>query len=151
MPRGIADGQHGEIDPRACDLAGDLAGKLVRRLDPSAGRSVMVALNHDATTTMRPPRLDFAAINAAALRDLPSILSRWLPDGKVIAGREYVARNPRRADRTSGSFAVNTRSGRWADFASGERGGDPVSLAAFLFGLSQIEAARKLALMTGVT
>ena len=110
----------------------------------------MVALTHNASA-MRPARLDFAAINAAALRDLPAMLGRWLPDGKLIGGREYVARNPRRADRTDGSFAINVRKGCWADFATGERGGDPISLAAFLFGLSQIEAARKLAAMTGVT
>lgn len=94
-------------------------------------------------------RLNFDAINAAALRDLPALLARWLPDGR-IAGREFVARNPRRADRHAGSFKVNLRNGRWSDFASGDKGGDPVSLAAFLFNLSQIEAARHLAAMLGV-
>ena len=94
-----------------------------------------------------PP--DFAAINAAALRDLPILLGRWLQDGTVV-GREYVARNPRRADRCAGSFKVNLRSGRWADFATDDRGGDPVSLTAFLFGLTQGEAARRLARMCGV-
>ena len=81
-----------------------------------------------------PP--DFAAINAAALRDLPNLLGRWLQDGRCV-GREYVARNPRRADRHAGSFKVNLQSGRWADFATDDRGGDPVSLTAFLFGLTQ--------------
>ena len=93
--------------------------------------------------------LDFAAINAAALRDLPNLLGRWLQDGSVV-GREYVARNPRRADRHAGSFKVNLRSGRWADFATDDRGGDPVSLTAFLFGLTQGEAARRLGRMCGV-
>ena len=94
-------------------------------------------------------RPDFVAINRAALRDLPSLLSRWLPDGKV-SGHEYEARNPRRHDRHAGSFRVNTRTGKWADFASGDRGGDPVSLLAFLQGLSQAEAARRLARIVGV-
>ena len=93
--------------------------------------------------------LDFAAINAAALRNLPNLLGRWLQDGSVV-GREYVARNPRRADRHTGSFKVNLRSGRWADFATDDRGGDPVSLTAFLFGLTQGEAARRLGRMCGV-
>jgi hypothetical protein len=75
---------------------------------------------------------------------------RWLPDGQV-EGQEYVARNPLRADRHRGSFKVNLRTGRWADFATGDRGGDPVSLAAYLFGLSQTEAARRLAGTVGLT
>ncbi len=94
--------------------------------------------------------LNFASVNAAALRELPALLARWLPDGRAN-GREYEARNPRRVDRRVGSFRVNMRTGRWADFATGDRGGDPVSLAAFLFGLSQIEAARRLADMLGVS
>lgn len=92
---------------------------------------------------------DFAAINAATLRELPVLLARWLPDGRA-EGREWTARNPRRADRHRGSFRINMRTGRWADFATGDRGGDPVSLAAFLFRLSQADAARRLADMLGV-
>jgi hypothetical protein len=94
-------------------------------------------------------RLDFGAVNAAALRELPLLLARWLPDGRVN-GREYEARNPRRGDRHPGSFRVNLRTGRWSDFATGDKGGDPVSLAAYLFNLSQAEAARRLADMLGV-
>ena len=45
---------------------------------------------------------------------------------------------------------MNLRTGRWADFATGDRGGDPVSLAAYLHGLGQYKAARKLAEMLGV-
>lgn len=67
-----------------------------------------------------------------------------------MEGREWVARNPRRADRQLGSFKINLRTGRWADFATTDRGGDPVSLAAFLFSLSQAEAASRLASMLGV-
>ena len=48
------------------------------------------------------------------------------------------------------SFSVNMRTGRWADFATGDRGGDVVSLAAYLHGLRQGEAARKLADMLGL-
>ncbi len=94
---------------------------------------------------------DFQAINAAALAALPDLLAVWLPDGKRQSC-EYVARNPRRADRKAGSFRVNLRTGRWADFACADvRGGDAVSLCAYLHGLSQIEAARKLAVGLGVS
>jgi hypothetical protein len=93
--------------------------------------------------------VDFAAINRAALRVLPAILKRLLPDGKV-AGGEFVARNPRRADRTPGSFSINMRSGRWADFAVGDKGGDPIGLVAYIENVSQLEAARRLARMLGL-
>jgi hypothetical protein len=40
--------------------------------------------------------------------------------------------------------------GRRADFATDAAGGDPVSLAAYLFDLSQLDAARRLAAMLGM-
>lgn len=94
-------------------------------------------------------RLDFARINRAALAHLDDILRRWLPDGR-IEGHEFVARNPRRPDRRHGSFKINRTTGRWADFATGDKGGDPVSLAAYLFRLTQVEAARKVSAMLGI-
>lgn len=93
--------------------------------------------------------VDFAAINRAALAALPDILHRWLPDGRTEAG-EYVARNPTRPDRRPGSFKINLRSGRWGDFATGDTGGDVVSLAAYLAGCGQVEAARQIAAMLGL-
>ena len=93
--------------------------------------------------------LDFARINAAALPILPGLLARWLPDGRR-AGNEWVARNPRRADNKAGSFSVNIITGRWADFATGDAGGDVISLAAYLTGARQAEAARALAVMLGL-
>ncbi len=87
----------------------------------------------------RRRRLDFPAINRAGLANLPSLLRRWLPDGHVV-GHEYEARNPTRADRRSGSFKVNVTTGKWADFATGDTGGDVVSLAAYLSGTGQAEA-----------
>ena len=103
-----------------------------RRKPPTAGR-----------------RLDFEAINRAAVASLPALLRRWLPDGR-FAGREYEARNPTRADRRPGSFRVNISTGKWADFATGDVGGDVVSLAAYLSGTGQAEAARALADMLGL-
>ncbi len=94
-------------------------------------------------------RIDFAAVNRAALAALPALLRRWLPDGRQV-GREYLARNPLRADRRSGSFKINVRTGRWADFATGDAGGDVVSLCAYLAGIGQAEAARSLGRMLGM-
>ncbi len=94
-------------------------------------------------------KVDFAAVNAAALATLSSILSRWLPDG-YRQGREWVALNPTRADKSPGSFKVNVQTGHWADFATGDKGGDVISLAAYLSGTGQTAAALALADMLGV-
>jgi len=97
---------------------------------------------HDVT-------IDFKSINRAALANLPAVLRRLLPGGKIV-GWEYAALNPRRSDRRLGSFKVNLRSGAWADFATDDKGGDPVSLVAYLENISQGEAARLLARMVGI-
>ncbi|MBF0562416.1 MAG: hypothetical protein HQL37_10420 [Alphaproteobacteria bacterium] len=104
-------------------------------------------LNFDRMHDRR--RLDFGRINAAAMARLPELLAKWLPDGRG-SGNEYLARNPCRDDHKPGSFSINLMTGRWSDFATGDRGGDPISLAAYLGGLTQGEAAHKLANMLGV-
>jgi hypothetical protein len=93
--------------------------------------------------------LDFDAINKAALAAFPAVLNRLLPGGKAN-GRELVALNPRRADRNLGSFKVNRYNGRWMDFATGDKGGDPISLVAFVADVSQTEAAQLLAQLLGL-
>ncbi|MBF0562723.1 MAG: hypothetical protein HQL37_12020 [Alphaproteobacteria bacterium] len=93
--------------------------------------------------------IDFDTINRAALAALPALVVRWLPDGRS-EGCEFIALNPRRTDRQPGSFRVNLNTGKWADFATNDRGGDVVSLAAYLAGISQGKAARSLAAMLGV-
>jgi hypothetical protein len=92
-------------------------------------------------------RIDFARVNRTALAVLPSLLARWLPGGRY-EGAEYVVLNPRRVDHRLGSFRVNTRTGRWADFAvEGARGRDVVSLAAYLGCIGQVQAAERLVAM----
>ena len=94
-------------------------------------------------------RPDFELVARAARRDALAVLRRLLPSGRLHAS-EWVAGNPTRADRRPGSFRVNTQTGRWADFATGDRGGDLVSLVAYLERCSQGDAARLLAGMLGV-
>ncbi len=104
------------------------------------------------STNRRRHAIDIRAVNAAALTCLGPVLSRLAPGGKVVGG-EYVALNPRRADRRPGSFKVRflgPRAGAWSDFATGDKGGDVVSLVAYLDGVSQGEAARRLARMLGL-
>jgi len=98
----------------------------------------------------RQRRVDFDRINAAALRNAETIASSLLPDGRRN-GIEWTARNPRRDDRRPGSCRVNLSTGKWADFAiDNARGGDLVSLTAYVCDLSQRDAALKLADSLGV-
>jgi hypothetical protein len=88
-------------------------------------------------------QLDFKIIARSAVANAQILLPRWLPDGRRI-GSEWLARNPTRPDRHLGSFRVNLKSGRWADFATGDAGGDLISLRAYLDGTSQLKAAVRL-------
>lgn len=97
----------------------------------------------------RGRQIAFNRIADAARSSADAIVTRWLPDGRR-EGREWVARNPKRGDSRPGSFKVNLTSGRWGDFATGDKGGDLIALAAFLFNLKQDEAARSVAEMVGV-
>jgi hypothetical protein len=99
----------------------------------------------------RPKRwIDFAAVRTAALPYALAICQRILPGGRV-QGREYVVRNPKRADKRPGSFSVNLHNGCWGDFATGEKGGDLISLVAWLFNMTQLEAARRLASLLSIS
>ncbi len=83
-----------------------------------------------------------------------SLVTQWLPAGKR-EGHEWVARNPTRADGSPGSFKINLRTGAWSDFATGDSGGDVISLRAYLNGNlgtpgAQIAAAKEIAAALGV-
>ena len=104
-----------------------------------------------------------AGENAAQVEArLPRFGIRRHPVGREVQIRAVVARSAgrdpgaedqehhaSRHDRRPGSFKINL-TGRWSDFATDDKGGDPISLAAYLFGLTQPEAARRLAEMLRV-
>jgi hypothetical protein len=91
----------------------------------------------------------FQRIADTARANCATVVMQWLPSGKRY-GVEWTALNPRRNDRRIGSFRVNLRTGAWGDFATDDRGGDLISLAAYLYRLSQAEAALRVAQMLGV-
>lgn len=103
------------------------------------------------TLPHRPlPSIDFAAINRAALARMPEVLARLLPGGRVI-GSEWHAGSL--GGEPGDSLKVRMhgeRAGCWADFATGEKGGDPISLAAAVARTRQIEGAKQLARMLGL-
>jgi putative DNA primase/helicase len=93
--------------------------------------------------------VEIQRIACAALPAADNLLADWLPDG-TRKGKEYWPTNPVRGDRKPGSFSINLHTGKWNDFASDDKGGDLVSLLAYLRGCSQIEAARILAGQLGL-
>ena len=95
---------------------------------------------------METRRINYKAICKESLDNIFPILQRLLPNGKVIKN-EYVALNPTRIDHKLGSFRINLQTGVWADFATGDKGGDLISLTAYICSLSQAEAAKNLGSM----
>ena len=85
-------------------------------------------------------RIDFKTLAGEALSHSHVIINELLPTGKM-SGSEWIALNPLRKDKKLGSFSVNLTTGKWADFATGDGGGDLISLAAYLRRTSQMEAA----------
>jgi hypothetical protein len=104
------------------------------------------ALRHSSETRRR---IAFERIADTALSASLTLVPRWLPEGRR-EGSEWVATNPTRVDKRRGSFKINLRTGRWSDFAVGTSGGDLIGLAAYVFGLSQGEAAVNIAKALGV-
>lgn len=68
-----------------------------------------------------------------------SYIQQLLPDGK-FQGNEYVVKNPTRNDNTARSFSINTITGKWSDFATGDAGNDLIGLTSYVKGISKIEA-----------
>jgi hypothetical protein len=80
----------------------------------------------------RAPQIKAIARRALTF-DVIKLLRAVLPGG-AVEGEEYVVANPKRQDRTAGSFKINTRHGAWADFAiDGVGGRDLASLWAYLY------------------
>jgi len=92
--------------------------------------------------------IDFREIARCGLPHLITILDRLGVEHRR-AGSEIEMLNPTRNDRRFGSFKISMRTGRWADFATGDTGGDVVALVAFLTGSRQIDAARRISDLVG--
>lgn len=94
----------------------------------------------NTTHTHRDP-IDFAHVSNELSPYIGSIVADICPGG-TTRGSEYVA-----GSTTGGagrSFSVNLATGKWADFATNERGGDIISLYATVRGLNNAQAAREL-------
>ena len=92
-------------------------------------------------------------INFTQVRNLlkgheEEILKHLLSTAKKV-GSEYIALNPTRNDKNLGSFRINTTTWKWADFATGDKGGDIISLYAYIKGINQLNAAKELLRLIG--
>jgi putative DNA primase/helicase len=115
-----------------------------RAVEETLARQAQDAVHMESANTA--PVHNFKKTNAAALAEAGAVLAHWLPDGKQ-QGCEYLALNPTRNDGALGSFSINTKTGVWADFSTdvnGAKGGDLISLVAYLDGCGQGEAREKL-------
>ena len=95
-------------------------------------------------------KTDIKTISARARDQIEAVLARWLPAGKRT-GQEWEVGN--RAGEPGKSLKVHLSGGKagcWSDFAAGDKGGDLVSLVAYLDGVSQGEAAKRLAEFLGL-
>lgn len=84
-------------------------------------------------------------VAAAALADFDGAMAFLGLSGGKNQAREYLPINPTRNDHKPGSLSINRDSGAWSEFATDDRGGDLVALAAYVLGCRQIEAAERLA------
>jgi uncharacterized protein (DUF927 family) len=93
------------------------------------------------------PGPDFKAIAREALGRAGELLPAWLPGGR-FQGREFVCGDL--SGEAGDSLSINTDTGAWADFATGDKGLDLVGLFASINHMGQGEAARELARQLGV-
>lgn len=92
----------------------------------------------------------FKKVAAAALARFDEVMD-WLGlSGGKNTGREYLPLNPKRDDHKPGSLSINRDKGAWMEGATGDRGGDLVSLAAYMFDCGNGDAAERLAQHLGV-
>lgn len=88
------------------------------------------------------PPIKYLALSAALLDRINQLVPAWLAGGKK-EGKEYKCGSL--SGGKGGSCSVNMVSGMWSDFATGEKGGDLISLFAAINGLDQGLAAVQVA------
>lgn len=100
------------------------------------------------TKSKKKFKIDFKQVSNIALPNAEYIVTSLLPNGKR-QGNEWVTLNPNRPDNSLGSFKINLSTGKWADFATLDRGSDLISLVAYLKDTTQYQAAKYLAEVLG--
>lgn len=86
--------------------------------------------------------MDFKRVNELVMLKAQTLLPTWLPGGKFL--NDYTFACGSLAGESGQSLKVDIRTGMWKDFATGDSGGDLISLYAAIKGLSQSDAAKTL-------
>lgn len=86
---------------------------------------------------------DFKNLKQQYRQNPIAVLQQLVGQGRV-EGSDYVALNPRRNDRKLGSFRIDINTGKFYDFATGDRGISIIDLAMFVYNCGIVEAAQKL-------
>lgn len=85
--------------------------------------------------------MNFTSVASRLLANAQSLLSEWFPEG-TLSGHEF------RVGDLQGSLgkslSVNIMTGAWSDFATGQAGGDLISLYAAIYSIKQSEAVKRL-------
>lgn len=95
------------------------------------------------------PEVDYETIKACALAQAETVLAHWLPSGSR-EGKDWVALNPTRDDKSKGSFKIQIDGGFGKDFSTDERIGDLIALVARVDRIKNSEAAVRLAKFLGL-
>lgn len=88
-----------------------------------------------------PDQQDYAGLSQLLSSNIKETLSQWLPGGS-IQGNEYICGSV--AGGSGKSCRINLKTGMWADFATGEKGGDLISLYAAIKNIKQTESYSEL-------
>ena len=124
---------------------------MIRKINAPTGHCERYSKNTPQSNNSRAHNqsyIDFERLKDRARPYALAILQRALPGGKLV-GHEYVTLNPRRSDKRLGSFKFNINNHKWQDFATGDKGGDIISLWAYVKGIRQIDAAREIQYIVG--
>lgn len=92
--------------------------------------------------------LDFSGLNSRLMLEIRTLVPQWLPGGKMM-GSEYCCGDL--SGKPGSSLRVNMDTGKWADFAAGESGGDLIALYAAINNIDQKSAYEKLCEYTSHT
>lgn len=85
--------------------------------------------------------IDFKLLASRLLNNSTSLLEEWFPSGKWV-GHEYKIGDIHGSP--GDSLSINSNTGVWKDFATGDSGSDLISLYALAHHMSQSDAAREL-------
>ena len=91
-------------------------------------------------------RIDPDRVRNAALKGVPAIVIKLLPDGH-LRGHHWMAKNLRQQEQRPGNFKIDLRTGYWKDQRSSNSGNDVFGLAGFLRRLNYGQAIQEIGKM----